>query len=61
MSRTSTAMKIIREELKKDKTLGSWYYTWQSNIACVIMDNSDIEHNKANEIAIKFLDMLISD
>jgi hypothetical protein len=45
--------------LRADKSEGSWYYSWQSNIACVIMDNSDIEHDKANEIAIKFLDMLI--
>jgi hypothetical protein len=53
------AMKIIKNELRADKSEGSWYYSWQSNIACVIMDNSDIEHDKANEIAIKFLDMLI--
>jgi hypothetical protein len=52
-------MRIIKEELKSDKSEGSWYYSWQSNIACAIMDNSGIEHDKANEIAIKFLDVLI--
>jgi len=57
---TATAMHVITKELKADKSEGSWYYSWQSNIACTIMDNSDIEHDKANEIAIKFLDRLIS-
>lgn len=55
----SKAMKVITEELKSDKSPGSMFYGWQSNIACCIMDNSDIEHDKANEIAIKFLDLLI--
>lgn len=54
----SKAMKVIIEELKIDKEPGSVYYGWQSNIACCIMDNSNIEHEKANEIAIKFLDRL---
>lgn len=52
-------MEIIIEELKEDQSPGSMYYGWQSNIACCIMDNSDIEHEKANEIAIKFLNLLI--
>ena len=54
------AMKAVKAELSKDKAEGSSYYSWQSNIACVIMDNSDIDHDKANEIAKKFLDLLIS-
>jgi hypothetical protein len=54
------AMKTLKEELSKDKTQGSYYYGWQSNIACTIMDNSDIGHEKANEIAVKFLDRLIA-
>jgi hypothetical protein len=54
------AMKVVKEELSRDKKEGSWYYSWQSNIACAIMDNSDIDHDKANEIAKKFLDLLIS-
>lgn len=53
------AMKVVMEELSKDKTEGSWYYSWQSNIACIIMDNSEITHEKANEIAKKFLEHLI--
>lgn len=55
----SDAMQTIKEALKEDKSEDSWYYSWQSNIACTIMDNSDIEHDKANEIAIKFLELLI--
>ena len=57
----SNAMRIIRNELNKDKSNGSWYHSWQSNIAVTIMDNSDIDHEKANEIAKKFLELLISD
>ena len=53
------AMKILTEALKKDRSPGSYYYGWQSNIACEIMDNSDLNHDKANEIAIKFLERLI--
>lgn len=54
------AMEVITKELKEDQSPGSMYYGWQSNIACCIMDNSDIEHDKANEIAIKFLNLLIN-
>jgi hypothetical protein len=55
----SIAMKILIKALSEDKTPGSYYYGWQSNIACTIMDNSDIGHEKANEIAVKFLERLI--
>jgi len=55
----SDAMNIIKNALKEDKTEGSYYYSWQSNIACSIMDNSNLEHDKANEISIKFLESLI--
>lgn len=55
----SKAMRRVAKELKKDKTKGSMYYAWQSNIACTIMDSSDILHDKANEIAKKFLELLI--
>ena len=54
------AMKILTEALKEDKSPGSYYHGWQSNIACEIMDNSDLDHDKANEIVIKFLERLIS-
>jgi len=56
----AASMKVLKKELSKDKTPGSYYYGWQSNIACTIMDNSDIGHEKANEIAVKFLDRLIA-
>lgn len=53
------AMSTITKELKADKSPGSYYYSWQSNIACSIMDNSDLSHEKANEIAVNFLELLI--
>lgn len=55
------AMGIIKDALREDKSPGSWYYSWQSNIACDIMDNSDLNHDKANDIAVKFLERLLRD
>jgi hypothetical protein len=55
----SEAMNVLCEALKEYNGGGSYYYSWQSNLACVIMDNSDLKHDKANEIAKKFLDYLI--
>ena len=43
----SKAMKVIIEELKIDKTPGSVYYGWQSNIACCIMEL--VERKMENE------------
>lgn len=53
------AMSVVIKELNSDKSGGSMYYGWQSSIACTIMDNSDIGHEKANEIAVKFLELLL--
>jgi hypothetical protein len=55
----SEAINILCEALEEDKSEGSYYYGWKSNLACVIMDNSELKHDKANEIAKKFLDYLI--
>jgi hypothetical protein len=52
------AMEVLTKALSEDKSEGSYYYGWQSNIACAIMDNSDVDHQKANIIAKKFLDLL---
>lgn len=57
----SKAMKIIANALKEDRGQGSYYHTWQSNIAMIIMDNSDIGLTKSNIIARKFLELLIDD
>jgi len=54
-------MKIFKEELKKDRKNNSLYYAWRSNIAVTIMDNSDLSHEKSNEIACIFLDKFIGD
>jgi hypothetical protein len=57
----SIAMKILTDALKEDKSEGSYYHSWQSNIACTIMDNSNLDHEQVNNIAKKFLDLLIKD
>lgn len=56
--------KLLRE-LRKDKTEGSYYYSWQANIAVAMQDayrdaedKSDI-HKISNEGAKRFLDLLI--
>ena len=60
------AVAVLIAELKKDKAPGSYYYSWQSNIACAIMDsfmdapNPVDAPNWANEAAKKFLENLIS-
>jgi hypothetical protein len=57
----SIAMPILIDELKKDKSPGSYYYAWQSNIACAIMDTMpDVDniHELANIAAKRFLDIL---
>lgn len=48
------------EALKEDNSSGSYYHTWQSNIACTIMDNSELDHYTSNVIARRFLDRLIN-
>jgi hypothetical protein len=52
------AMHVIIQELSKDKLPGSYYHTWQSNIACAAMDYN-VDHEIANMLARKFLDQLI--
>lgn len=59
MTELERAMKILKKHLNKDKSEGSYYYSWQSNIAMYIHDNSDLQADKCNEIAKKFLDYLI--
>jgi hypothetical protein len=63
------AMKILFKALLADKGPNSYYYSWQSNIACAIMDTFPKEkyfdefyelHTLANEAAKRFLDNLIS-
>ncbi len=59
------------KELRIDKEEGSFYYTWQSNIAMAFLDeyrrnekkyknHKDI-HHIANEAAKNFLNLLIMD
>ena len=54
------AMRKVIKELNADKTEGSYYYGWQANIACCIMNNfGEKSHDKANKAAMEFLDLLI--
>jgi hypothetical protein len=55
------AMRVLIREFKKDKSPGSYYYSWQANIAMQIFDNCEkkLSAEKCNEIAIKFLNYLI--
>jgi hypothetical protein len=64
------AIKIITDELKKDKSVGSYYYTWQANIAMAFKDEFDRKgkgytsratvHLLANNAACNFLNLLCS-
>ena len=54
-----SAMRVIRQELKKDQESGSMFHSWQSNLACCIMDGIDVDHTTANQIAVNFLRKLI--
>ena len=54
------AMGVLKRELLEDQTPGSYYHGWQSNLACVIVDNSQLNMVQANHIAKHFLSILTS-
>lgn len=67
----SRAVGILIDELLKDKSEGSYYYSWQANIAMAFkdewenwkkipphMDNEKFLHEIANQAAKNFLDTL---
>lgn len=67
------AIKVITEELEKDKSPGSYYHTWQANIAMAFYDELciyefgsrvDIEKSEmallCNRAANRFLNLLIN-
>ena len=51
------------EELRKDKSGGSYYYSWQANIAMAMYDELDGKATKeeCNNGAKRFLEILIMD
>ena len=54
------AISCLSKNLSADKTPGSYYHTWQSNIAMSIMDNTMyVTHEEANNAAKAFLELLI--
>jgi len=54
------AMGVLKKALLEDQTPGSYYFGWQSNLACVIVDNSQLNMVQANHIAKHFLSLLTS-
>lgn len=66
------AVKVLQEELAKDKEPGSYYGSWQANIAQCMMSefqsgigaslsiDTDILHKIVNEGVKNFLDLFIS-
>lgn len=68
------AMEIVVAEMAKDKSEGSYYYSWQANIAMAFQDEVRREFNKDGDInmtavelhavsniaARNFLDMLVA-
>lgn len=52
------AYEVLGKAILEDKeVVGGYYHSWQSNIACKIMDNSDIDIYEANELAKKILEL----
>ena len=54
-------IKDLIEELKKDKSEGSYYYSWQANIAMAMFDelNGKATKEECNNGAKRFLETLI--
>lgn len=71
-SELQKAVEILCDELSKDKSEGSYYYSWQANIAMAFKDEiarmkiqrnyltSEDVHQASNQAAKNFLDLLIS-
>jgi len=55
----AAAVVVLISALEEDKTPGSYYFGWQSNLACSISDNSQLNMDQANHIARHFLNRLI--
>lgn len=67
-SKLKEAVKTLCEALSEDKSEGSYYYSWQANIAMAFKDEYDRDaalpelkdiHHIANQAAKNFLDTLI--
>ena len=52
------AIERIQRELNKSQGHQSYYYSWQSSIACCVMDNTNATHEEANAAAKAFLKLL---
>ena len=67
------AIEVLQKHLKEDKSEGSYYYSWQANIAMAFVDEVDRNFTEiksktsngiietANQAAKNFLDLLIKE
>lgn len=59
------AVGVLIKALKEDKSEGSYYYSWQANIAVAMQDafkdaeNKTDMHKISNDGAKRFLDLLV--
>ncbi len=59
------AATMVADEMAKDKEPGSYYFSWQSNIAMSIKDECsdrgiELDHETVNACAKRFLDLFIN-
>jgi|GEM_PF-4414731 len=52
------AMNVIAKYMLEDQSPGSIFFVWQSGLACLLKDNTDLSMGKCNELAIKWLNRL---
>lgn len=65
-NKIADAVKVIIDAMNEDKSEGSFYYSWQANIAMAFVDEMDgyglieksLLHKVANDAAKRFLDLL---
>lgn len=57
----SESIEVLKRELSRDKRPGSYYHSWQSNLAQVILANTTrVNTQQANMIAKSFLELFLS-
>jgi hypothetical protein len=59
MTELENALKVLVKHLEADKEKGSYYHSWQSNIALKIFTRANLSLNACNDIAKEFLEYLI--
>lgn len=62
LNRAEVGMRLLKSALDDGREPGSYFYSWQSNIACCIMDTMPKVkniHELANKAAVRFLNLLV--